>query len=195
LHTACAQLGDWRPAFVVCERLLQSKAERTYPLTAEVGFGLVPGPSLLRGLGWPTAELALKPLQRARSHAILYTACLAPDHHVSREQLLRLARTAAKADRSAAALAALGAAQYRAGQFAEAAATLEEAVELHGKDGSNVVKLFLAMAYQQQQQADRARDWLARAQAKEGNDEPALVRDRLRQEAVQLLKLPPNPKP
>src|SRR5262249_49411997 len=129
--------GDWRPGLAVCECLLHCDVERTFPLTAELALGLTPGPSLLRGLGRPVADLTLQPLQLFRTKAVRLAACLVPEQHVPAEQLVRLARRSVQAHRTAASLEALGAAQYRAGDFAGAARTLQEAIKLHGKGGTS----------------------------------------------------------
>jgi WD40 repeat protein/tetratricopeptide (TPR) repeat protein/tRNA A-37 threonylcarbamoyl transferase component Bud32 len=58
---------------------------------------------------------------------------------------------------------ALGAAHYRADQFKEATARLEEAVKLHGKGGSPNTWLFLAMAHHRLNRSAEARKWFDKA--------------------------------
>jgi hypothetical protein len=129
----------------------------------ELGLGLAPGPSVLRGLGRPTADAYLQGLQWSRHDAIVSTACLVPDHGLPAAELVELARQNATTERSAGSLAALGAAEYRAGRYAEAVTTLEEAAALAGDGGSHWVMLFLALAYRQQNQPEKADAWEIKA--------------------------------
>src|SRR5262249_985751 len=130
-----------------------------YRLRAEVGLALAPGPSLLRGLGTPTAAALLQRLQEGRHVEIVYAASLVADHGLPAQELLGLARANVKRSRIWERLEELGAAEYRAGRFADALTTLEEAVKLHGQGGTNWMKLFLAMACQQRGQSKQARSW------------------------------------
>jgi Flp pilus assembly protein TadD len=134
-------------------------------------------------------------MQRQRNNAIVYTACLVPHHGLPADALVRLAQANAAAQRTWGVLAALGAAQYRAGQFADAVKTLEEAVKRHGKGGTNWMKLFLAMACHQHGQADRAREWFDRA-ALPANPawQERLLFERLLAEATEVMKRAPDPK-
>jgi Tfp pilus assembly protein PilF len=53
----------------------------------------------------------------------------------------------------------LGMARYRAGKWAEAEATLQKSVELHGQGGIPADWFFLAMACWRQEKRDEARAW------------------------------------
>jgi Flp pilus assembly protein TadD len=89
----------------------------------------------------------------------------------------------------------LGAAHYRAGQFAKATATLEEAVKRHGQGGTNWMKVFLAMAYRQRGQNEQAHKWFDCARLLANADwQERLLFDRLGQEAAQLFKRAPRAK-
>jgi WD40 repeat protein len=167
----------------------------TYRLAAELCLGLSAEPSYLRGLGAPTADALLQQMQRQRQSDIVRTACLAPDHGLFADDLVRLAQANAEAHHTADVLGDLGAAQYRAGRFADAATTLEEAIKLQGKGGTNWMKLFLALAYYKQGQAKRAREWLAQAALPSNADwQERLILDRLRAEAIEAMKRAPDPK-
>jgi WD40 repeat protein/tRNA A-37 threonylcarbamoyl transferase component Bud32/tetratricopeptide (TPR) repeat protein len=199
---AWAQLGAGeKAAFLSTCRALHANYRTTkdvaptYRLAAQLGLGLVATPSYLRGFGHPAADAILERMQRQRHRAIVYTTCLVPDHGLPAGDLVRLARANLEAHRAWDGLADLGAAQYRAGQFGEAVASLEEAVKLHGKGGTNWMKLFLAMACHSEGQADRAREWFDRAALPDDADwQERLLFDSLRQEATEVLKLPANPK-
>jgi Flp pilus assembly protein TadD len=129
-------------------------------------------------------------LQRSLKRTVVYTACLAADGGLPADELVRLAHTD---ERDADSLPILGAAQYRAGQYAQAVATLEKAARLAGGRVMNWTKLFLAMAYQQQNQPASARGWLGRAVLADNADwEERLVYERLHREAAQLLKMAPR---
>jgi hypothetical protein len=163
--------------------------DAVYRQAAELGLGLAPGPSLLRGLAQPVSETILQQMQHSRNDAIVFTACLVPDHGLPAAELVKLAQPNVQATRSADYLETLGAAQYRAGQYADACKTLEAAVKLHGKGGTNWMKLFLAMAYQRDRQAEQARAWFDRARLARGAGwEERLIHARLRAEAARLLE-------
>src|SRR5262249_19597598 len=57
----------------------------------------------------------------------------------------------------------LGAVLYRAGRFKEAAQRLQEAVQAHGKEGTPLARLFLAMASHRLGDRAAARRWLDHA--------------------------------
>jgi tetratricopeptide (TPR) repeat protein len=161
-----------------------------YRLTAELGLCLSPDAGFLRRLGRPVSAAALRAMQQGRDEAIVYTACLIPDHGLPAEDLVRLGTRAVKGERSVDHLEALGAALYRAGRYAEAAATLQEAVTLHGKGGTNWMKLFLAMTCHQQGEHAKARAWFEQAAVRNLADRnQRLIFERLQREAAQLLKL------
>jgi uncharacterized protein HemY len=153
-----------------------------------LGLGLAPGPSALRGLGRPVADLLLQGLQRERDGAIVSTACIAPAHGLPAAELVRLADRNMQRIRNGFFLATLGAAQYRAGLYAAARKTLEEAAEIQGKRATAWTRLFLAMAYHRDGQADRARAAFAAAALPTNADwEQRLIFHHLRAEAAALL--------
>jgi WD40 repeat protein/tetratricopeptide (TPR) repeat protein len=161
--------------------------EAHYRLTTELGLDLAPGPSLLRGLGRSATDTFLQAEQSSRNAAIVYTACLIANHGLPAEELVRLAQHNVQARRSAGTLEALGAAQYRAGQYAEAVTTLEEAVKLDGEGGTTWMKLFLALAHRRQAQREQARAWLRKARLAGNADwEERLIDRLLRAEADRL---------
>ena len=163
--------------------------EPTYRLAGELGLGLDPGPSFMRGLGEPTVTLLLQEMQLSRNAAIVYGACIVPDHGLPSGELVQLARHNVEITRWWGSLDNLGAAQYRAGEYAESIKTLEEAVKLEGNGGTNWMKLFLGMAYQQEKQPDEARAWLEKAKlGKDAGWEERLIYERLRAEAERLMK-------
>jgi hypothetical protein len=192
---AWAQLasGQEEACRTTCHRLFAKYAdtedvEAIYRLTADLGLGLQPGFSLLRGLGRPAADHFLQAIQRRRDDAIVYTACLLPDHGLPAEDLVDRARANVQAQRSAAYYETLGAALYRAGQDAEAIVALDGAVKLHGKGGTTWTKLFLALAHARQHRPDQARAWLEKAQLGENAGwEERLIHTRLRAEVARLL--------
>jgi hypothetical protein len=109
------------------------------------------------------------------------------------EDLVRLARRNADVEPTAEALADLGAAQYRAGRFADAVASLEGAVKRHGEGGTNWGKLFLALACHKEGQADQAREWFDRAAFPDNAGwEERFLFERLRQEATEVMKREPG---
>src|SRR5262249_47501197 len=149
-------------------------------------------PWSLRGLGRPAAEAILERLQQGRNATIVYTACVVPDHGLPAAELVQLARQSVETSRRLADLENLGAAQYRAGRYGEALTPLREAVQAHGRGGTNWMKLFLAMACRQAGQPDQARGWFQRsALAKNADWQERLLYSRLRQEAAQVLRINP----
>jgi hypothetical protein len=128
-------------------------------------------------------------LQVSRAAAIVYTACLLPDHGLPAPELVRLVRVHEQKSRTWFFLAVLGAAQYRACQFPEAIASLSAAATLHGQDGDNWTKLFLAMAYHRQGQPKKAMEWFAKAKLVPNSGwKQRLIFDRLSEEAARLIK-------
>jgi tetratricopeptide (TPR) repeat protein len=167
----------------------------TYRLAAELGLGLAPGPSYVRGLGGPAADALLQAMQRSRNSAIVYTACLVPDHGLPAAELVRLAQENVQQVRGVDYLEDLGAAQYRAGKYADACKTLEEAVKLRGDVATVWAKLFLAMSYHRQGQAELARKTFhAATLTRDASWEERLIFNRLSAEAAALLKIDPKAK-
>jgi hypothetical protein len=181
-------------ARALCRRLFDhyrstKDVEGFYRLTAELGLSLAPGSSYLRGLGQPTADTVLQTMQRSRNAVIVNTACLIPNHGLPADELLRLAQQGVQAERNDSNLSLLGAAQYRAGQYAEAITSLEVSIKLHGRGGTTWMKLFLALAYYGQKQPVQARAWLEKPKlANNAGWEERLIDRLLRAEAAQLEK-------
>jgi tetratricopeptide (TPR) repeat protein len=194
--------GGKRVAFRTTCRALYSQRRppadvgRTYRLMAHLGFDLAPGPSLLRGLGQPAAQALLDNQRRASDMAIVWTACLAPDSGLPAAELVRLAQRRVEAQPNLwGVLENLGAAEYRAGNYEQAAKILERAVKRHGAGGTNWMKLFLALACHKLEQPATARDWFEKAVLPKGADwQERLLFHQLRAEASALLKLPAGPK-
>jgi WD40 repeat protein/serine/threonine protein kinase/tetratricopeptide (TPR) repeat protein len=192
---AWAQLAaGQRQAFrATCRALYESQRDapeiaRAYRLLAALGLGLAPGPSYLRGLGRPAAAVLLQRVQWSRNSAVVYTACLVPDHGLPPAALVRLAGKNVAQLRAASHLEDLGAAQYRAGLYAAARKTLEEVIEIQGKRVTAWTRLFLAMAYHRDGQAERARAAFAAAALPTNADwEQRLIFHHLRAEAAALL--------
>ena len=120
------------------------------------------------------------------------TACLVSDHGLPAEPLVQLALATSETHRTQRLLTeTLGAAQYRAGHFAKAAETLQEAMKVHGKGGTNWMKFFSAMTCHQLGQAAQARTCFEQAALSKGTSwDQRLIFQQLRAEAAQLLKLP-----
>jgi tetratricopeptide (TPR) repeat protein len=88
----------------------------------------------------------------------------------------------------------LGAAQYRAGNWQAAVAALEKSMRLHG-GGDSYDWFFLAMAYWQLGEKEKARQWFDRAvQWRDKNMPRGKELGRFRAEATELLKVEPNKK-
>jgi uncharacterized protein HemY len=143
----------------------------------------------------PAVRALLADGQFGRNDTIVYTACLDPNHGLPVKKLVELAQKNVANKATADTLEALGAAHYCAGEFPQAITKLHEAVKLHGKEGSNWTRLFLAMAYGKQGEPAKAREWLDKATppTKDAGWEESLIFNRLRAEA-DLLKIPKRPK-
>jgi WD40 repeat protein/tetratricopeptide (TPR) repeat protein len=164
-----------------------------FRLSSELGFGLNAGLPFCRASGRPAATAVLQSVQESRIESIVGAACLVPDHGLRPEYLVRLATNYVRTNRSADSLSALGAAQYRAGLYAQAIATLENATRLYGDANLVWVQLFLAIAYERQNQPTKARACFAKARL-EANPiwYSQLIYDRLHREAAELLKIAPQ---
>jgi hypothetical protein len=128
-------------------------------------------------------------MQRVRNDSIVFTACLVPGPGLPAEELVELARKCADAEPIRRYLGTLGAAQYRAGQYPEAVATLEKALKAHGQVADNEIKLFLAMACHHHGQVKQARAWFG--QASLPKDAPwydRVIFTHLRHEAAKVLR-------
>ncbi len=124
--------------------------------------------------------------------AVAFLAVLLPVPEGSAERVAELAALAVRSKpKSGDYRETLGAALYRAGDFAGATRHLDEAVKKHGQDGLVWTQLFLAMAHHQLGDANKAKAWLGKAvaQVKRGpGDWQEEVRWRhLRREAEALL--------
>jgi Flp pilus assembly protein TadD len=83
----------------------------------------------------------------------------------------------------------LGAAQYSAGNWKEAVTALEKSMEL-GKGGNSFDWFFLAMAYRQLGETDKARKWFDQAVAWMDKNHPKNEElRRFRAEAAELMKI------
>jgi tetratricopeptide (TPR) repeat protein len=93
-----------------------------------------------------------------------WTCCLAPGAAAEPRRVVRLAEAAARDQpRSYAYALTLGAALYRAGDFAAAAEQLKQAAERRGKEGTALDGLLLALAYHRLGQVGEARQCLDQA--------------------------------
>jgi WD40 repeat protein/serine/threonine protein kinase len=108
------------------------------------------------------------------------------------DDCLAQARRAVESKRDWPHLETLGAAQYRDKQYKEAIDTLNEAVKLHAKGGTNWTKLFLALAHHRNGDKDKAKEWFDKAQppAKDADWQQRLIDQRLRAEYEALRKKP-----
>jgi WD40 repeat protein/tetratricopeptide (TPR) repeat protein len=200
---ACAQLAAGREQDfrATCRRLFEryrttDDVEPSIRLSVALTLDLSPAPSLVRGLHSPVADALLRSVKAKRVADIVYTACLVPKPAVPARDLVHLAAEGAQMERSGESVLILGIARYRAGQYAEALTTLREAAKLQGEDLPNSTRLFLAMAYQRQQQPLKARAWFDRAKLPAGADwNRRLIYHRLHAEADALLKPGREPQP
>jgi tetratricopeptide (TPR) repeat protein len=165
-----------------------------FRLSAHLGLGLTYGPPYARPLAEPAVAIVLTNVQAGRNDEIVFTACLRPDHGLDPAALINLAQDAVKTDPSWEHIETLGSAQYRAGKLKEAIASLEEAVRMQNKGGSNWSRLFLAMTYHRQGDATRARQWYERANIVRDDDwDDRLVYEALATEFRELTKGGPAP--
>jgi WD40 repeat protein len=95
---------------------------------------------------------------------LVRAAALLPDSGTSGPRLVELARNHIEGPRSAQYHELLGAALFRAGQWADAARELNEAVRLHAEGRSLWSKLFLALAHQRLGNTAVAQQWRDSAQ-------------------------------
>ena len=193
---AWAQLsGRNEEAFLqTCQRLHrdyrgQRDVENLYRLSCGLASLFNDQTPFSRAVGISAAEALLQDLSRRRALIIVYTASLHPASGVPADEQVAFARRAVRLQHDWDTLETLGAALYRSGQHAEAVRTLEEAVQLYGKGGTNWMKFFLAMAHQRQGNTAKAKEWLAKAEPPGKNDdwEERLIDRLLRAEAEKLL--------
>jgi WD40 repeat protein/tetratricopeptide (TPR) repeat protein len=92
-----------------------------------------------------------------------WTCVLGPSATEDLTQPVRLAEKAVASKRIYNYLNILGIALYRAGQLDLAIQRLNEAIQVHGKEGTAADWLFLAMAHHRQGKQDEARQWLDKA--------------------------------
>jgi Flp pilus assembly protein TadD len=99
-------------------------------------------------------------------NALAWVCALGPDATEKPEQVVELARKAAKAaPRDYAIANTLGAVLYRAGQNEDAVKQLDEAIKLHRQGGTPGDWLFLAMAHHRLGNDQAAKKWLDQAAA------------------------------
>jgi tetratricopeptide (TPR) repeat protein len=92
-----------------------------------------------------------------------WTCVLGPGATEDLTQPVRLAEKAVASKRIYNYLNTLGIALYRAGQLDLSIQRLNEAIQVHGKEGTAADWLFLAMAHHRLGKADEARNWLDKA--------------------------------
>jgi WD40 repeat protein/Flp pilus assembly protein TadD len=159
---AYAQLREWDRAAADLAAAVKLGADdrRTWTHFARV--------SLQRGDRQAYRRVCAQALERfgatrdpAMANTIAWICQLAPDAVTDPDRPVQLARRATAAQpQHRVYVNTLGAALYRAGQFAEAVRQLEDAVRLHGEGGTAHDWLFLAMAHHCLGQAAEARRWL-----------------------------------
>jgi WD40 repeat protein/tetratricopeptide (TPR) repeat protein len=161
----CLRSGNWEQAAADYGRVLAAKEPEA--VAAWLGY---PRALLLRGDVEGYRRLCARLLGYARAGAPSYfmaslvrTCALAPAATADAAELVRLAeKRLAAAPGNAGALFALGLAHYRAGQWAQAAARVNESLEK--EPGTAWAKWpVLAMAHHRLGHADEARRWLDRA--------------------------------
>jgi tetratricopeptide (TPR) repeat protein len=196
--------GDLTKHRAVCKQMLDSFAKpenepKSTIVTSEFGFQEV------HNYG--------KPFDSQEAVTIAWACCLSPELP-NYAPALRLAQRAASLDKKSYLFArAYGAALYRATDYEAAIKQLETAVNLRPQPSPSVW-LLLAMAQQQRQKKDQAKEWLSKARtwiakarnAKPGNEgKDDLVWDRLpwterlalellESEAVKLIESEPRKK-
>jgi WD40 repeat protein len=141
----------------------------------------------------PEAIAAAAQSEELRRAAVLVRAAvLLPDSGIPGNDLVSLARSCVANDpQSHACRELLGAALYRDGKATDAVAALNEAVRLHGKDGSLGARLFLALAHLRLGHREEADEWRKKAD-KAGPWEEQVMRFQLLGELEDARR---NPKP
>jgi tetratricopeptide (TPR) repeat protein len=164
---AHAELGQWDQAAADYASAAALRPEDTW---LEHSQGL---PLLAQGAFQGYRQVCARLMQRfantdkaSTAEAVVSLGVLLPEALKDPLPLVKLAeRAVAKEPKRAASLETLGAALYRAGRFDAAVAKLEQAVKLHGQEGSVGTLLFLAMAHHRLNQADQAQHYLDKALA------------------------------
>src|SRR5262249_7327501 len=114
------------------------------------------------------------------ANTIAWTCALGPEALPDLKPAVELARRAVRAnERAYATRNTLGTILYRAGQYKDAVAELNEAIKLNNKGGTAADFLFLAMAHHRLGQADEARQWLDRAKQELEKNPPAIWSDKV----------------
>jgi tetratricopeptide (TPR) repeat protein len=194
-HLHCKEDAAFRDTCRFLRDRYASVEDLRHPVTVSVLLGqeLGPLPGLLRGSGPLVVEHSLRQIQISRVDDILWTALLVPDHGLDPADLVRLAESHLKsAPDSWSYQESLGAAYYRAGQYAKAAEHLERAVKLFapGPDDkpTNWQAFFLDMVYNRLNQPDQANLWQAKATRPDAKDPwvDRLIFDRLASESARL---------
>jgi WD40 repeat protein len=132
--------------------------------------GLTAQPAFASGIGMVATAALLRQEDLRQSALLVRTAALIPQPPIDSDQLVARAQQGVAVEaHSWQAHELLGAALHRAGKYDEAVRELDEAVRLHGKDGSLWTRLFLALAHQRlgnieeaaawEKKADRADSW------------------------------------
>jgi WD40 repeat protein/tetratricopeptide (TPR) repeat protein len=143
LHTEHRGVADLKPLFHLSAALVS-------------GLAVIPTPA--PGAGSAVASTLLRREEARRAAVVVQAAALLPNSGIPAAELVDLARLAMEIDpQSWQYREALGAALYRAGQYAEAVRELGEAVRLHGDEGSLWAQLFLALAHQRLGHAEQAK--------------------------------------
>ncbi len=135
-----------------------------YQLSTSLAGGLSVPANLGTAAGPLAIEKVLRDLGAVRGAYAAATAALVPDSGVDPQLQVAMARAAVAVQPQTWDIRqSLGAALYRAGQYAEAVQQLRESIELEAAGGSLCAHLYLALAYQRLGQTRQARLWRSKA--------------------------------
>jgi WD40 repeat protein len=134
-----------------------------WELSAALASGLAVRPALGTA-AWPAVAAMAHREELRRAGVLVRAAALLPDSGILGADQVALARSCVEDDPQSWQCRELyGAALYRDGKADDAVRELEQAVRVHGGDGSLWARLFLALAHQRLGDADKAAAWRKKA--------------------------------
>jgi WD40 repeat protein/Flp pilus assembly protein TadD len=160
--TALAEVGRWDEARTLYARAVEAPDASPLALAAQAV------PRLLRGdrTGYTAVcETLLNRFGKTEdafiANNVAWSCALGPDAVPDLKPAVALARLAVRTTpKDANYRNTLGAVLFRAGEYQESVRVLNESIQLHGKGGTALDYLFLAMAHHKLDQPDEARAWL-----------------------------------
>ena len=165
LGNALAEKGDWKRASKLFTQLVDLVPGNVWYWQAYVYLRLQLGEPFEYGKDMLRLFSRPNPLDARAADAVAWTLSLTPDPAVDRTYAVKQAEHAMTGAKRWQHFNTLGAANYRAGNYALAIGNIKDGMKLNPSGGTAWDWVFLALANHKLGKGDEAREWLAKTAA------------------------------